>query len=116
MPNIGQLIKNKRKAAGMSLEKLGTACGVSDSEIMKIENGTRKSPNWSTLCKISHTLKFHPFEILLAAGYITKNDIHPNSQIHGLENLDADDVATVQLFIDFLTMRSGNMDDVSKEE
>ncbi|MBD5637566.1 helix-turn-helix transcriptional regulator [Clostridium botulinum] len=116
MPDLGQLIKHKREAARLSMKKLGMACNVSDSEIMKIENGTRKNPNWNTLCEIAHTLNFHPFEILLAAGYITKNDIHPNSQIHGLEKLNADEVAIIQLFIDFLTMRSSNLGDVSKEE
>lgn len=115
MHSLGELIKNKREAAGFSLKRLGIACGVSDSEIMKIENGSRKSPNWNTLCEISQTLDFHPFELLLAAGYITENDIHPNSQIHGLEKLCADDVKMVQLFIDFLAMRSG-MNSVSKEE
>lgn len=116
MPDIGQLIKDKREATGLSQKKLGIACGVSDSEIMKIENGTRIKPQWSTLCGIAHALNFHPFEILLAAGYITENDIHPNSQIHGLENLSTDEVAMVQLFIDFLTIRSHIKDDVSKEE
>lgn len=116
MPDLGQLIKHQREVEGLSLKKLGVACGVSDSEIMKIENGTRRNPNWATLCEIARVLKFHPFKILLAAGYITENDMHPNSQIHGLEKLNADEVAMVQLFIDFLTMRSSSMDDVSKEE
>jgi HTH-type transcriptional regulator, competence development regulator len=114
MPSLGELIKNKREAAGLSLKRLGIACGVSDTEIMKIENGIRKSPNWNILCEISQTLDFHPFELLLAAGYITENDIHPNLQIHGLEKLSADDVKMVQSFIDFLAMRSG-MNIVSKE-
>lgn len=116
MPDLGKFIKDKREAAGLSLKKLGTCCGMSDSEIMKIENGTRKNPNWSNLCEIAHALNFHTFEVLLVAGYITEKDIHPNSHIHGLENLSADDVSVVQLFIDFLTMRSRNVDDVSKED
>ena len=37
MPNLGEMIKNKREAAGLSQKRLGTACGLSDSEIMKIE-------------------------------------------------------------------------------
>lgn len=115
MPEIGQMIKSRREAMGLSLKKLAIACGSSDSEIMKIENGTRKNPNWATLCEIARALNFHPFEILLAAGYISENDMHPNCQIHGLENLDDDGVAMVQLFIDFLTMRNGNKIGISKE-
>lgn len=115
MPGLGELIKIRREAAGLSLKRLGVACGVSDSEIMMIENGSRKSPKWATLCEISKTLDFHPFELLLAAGYITEDDIHPNSYIRGLGKLCADDVKMVQLFIEFLAMRSA-MNSTSKEE
>ena len=90
MPNLGEMIKNKREAAGLSQKKLGTACGLSDSEIMKIENGQRKTPSWKNLCKIAQALDFHPFEILLVAGYITENDIE-----------------TIQLFVDFVISRKG---------
>ena len=41
MPEIGQMIKSRREAMGF--QKLAIACGSSDSEIMKIENGTRKT-------------------------------------------------------------------------
>ena len=90
MPNLGEMIKNKREAAGLSQKRLGTACGLSDSEIMKIENGLRKTPSWKNLCKIAQVLDFHPFEILLVAGYITENDIE-----------------TIQLFVDFMISRKG---------
>jgi transcriptional regulator with XRE-family HTH domain len=116
MPDLDQLIKQKREESGLSQKKLGNACGVSDSEIFKIENGTRKNPNWSTLCKIAQTLNFHPFEILLTAGYITENNIHPNSQIHGLENLNEADIENVQLFIDFLQMRNHKVNVPNKED
>ena len=76
MPNVGTLIKNTRETAGLSQKKLGNACGLSDSEIMKIENGVRQKPNWENLCRIAQALDFHPFKLLLAAGYISENDIH----------------------------------------
>lgn len=105
MSNLGQLIKNKREAVGLSQKKLGSACELSDSEIMKIENGVRKKPNWENLCKIAQALEFHPFELLLAAGYISENDIHPSIQLHGLENLNSGDMECLQLFIDFMISR-----------
>lgn len=107
MPNLGQMIKDKREAAGLSQKKLGTACGLSDSEIMKIENGQRKTPSWRNLCRIAQALEFHPFEILLEAGYITENDINPSVRIHGLDKLDDKDIETVQLFVDFVISRKG---------
>lgn len=116
MHNLGQLIKQKREGSGLSQKKLGDACGVSDSEIFKIESGSRKNPNWSTLCKIARTLNMHPFEILLTAGFITENDIYPNSQIHGLEKLNEADLENVQLFIDYLQMRNHKMNIANKEK
>lgn len=99
---LGELIKEKRKAANISLQKLGDIVGISDSEMMKIENGTRKNPPWQTLCKIAESLNFHPFEILLAAGYISREDINPQILIRGLEKLSNEEIKTVQLFINFI--------------
>ena len=101
MPNpIGELIKARRESLNMSLKKLGEACGVSDSEILKIESGQRKSPNWTTLCKIAQVLQFHPFEIMLAAGYISEKDINPQLRINGLDQLSENDLDFVQSIID----------------
>lgn len=105
MPNLGEMIKEKREAAGLSQKKLGAACGLSDSEIMKIENGQRQTPSWKNLCKIARVLDFHPFEILLAAGYITENDINPGVRFHGLDKLNEKEIETVQLFVDFVISR-----------
>lgn len=108
MPNLGKMIKEKRKLAGLSQKKLGIACDLSDSEIMKIEKGQRKKPNWNNLCRIAKALEFHPFELLMAAGYITENDINPNIRLHGLDKLNNDDIETVQLFVDFVISRKGS--------
>lgn len=105
MSNLGQLIKNRREAIGLSQKKLGSACELSDSEIMKIENGVRKKPNWENLCRIAQALDFHPFELLLAAEYISEKDIHPSLQLHGLENLSNSDMEYLQLLIDFMISR-----------
>lgn len=105
MFNSGQLIKDKREAIGLSQKKLGSACDLSDSEIMRIESGVRRNPNWKNLCRIGQALDIHPFELLLAEGYISEKDIHPSTQLHGLENLDSSDMEYLQLFIDFMISR-----------
>ena len=97
---VGTLIKERREALGMSLKKLSEACEISDSEILKIESGQRKTPNWSALCKIAHALSFHPFEVLLAAGYITESDVNPVYRLKGLDRLSAEDMEVVQNIID----------------
>jgi DNA (cytosine-5)-methyltransferase 1 len=98
--SVGDLIKSRREAMGMSLKKLGEACDVSDSEILKIENGKRKCPNWSTLCRIAKVLNFHPFELLLKAGYISEYDVNPALRLTGLEHLSVEDLEVVQNVID----------------
>lgn len=115
MPKLGQFIKEKREEAGLSQKKLGVACGVSDSEIFKIETGVRKNPSWITLCEISKALSFHPFELLLIAGYISESDIHPSLRIHGLEDLNKNELNDVQQYIDFLISKRESKDKLPEE-
>ena len=103
---IGDFIRERRELMNMSLKKLGEACGISDSEILKIESGQRKSPNWTTLCKVARPLGFHPFEVLLKAGYICESDINPILRITGLNRLSADDIEVVQSVVDALVARN----------
>jgi transcriptional regulator with XRE-family HTH domain len=113
---LGEMIKEKREAKGLSLKSLGKACGISDSEMMKIENGDRKTPNWKTLCRIAEQLEIHPVELLYAAGCISENYVKPYEQIHKLEKLNTSELRTVQLFIDFLISREKSKDVSMKEE
>lgn len=108
MSNLGRIIKEKREALGLSQKKLGDACGLSDSEIYKIETGERKKPNWENLCKIARELKVHPFGFLLEAGYISESDIHPTAKLQGLEQLNSCEIDNVQLFIDFIISKKSN--------
>ena len=110
MNEIGIYIKQKRESFGYSLKQLASLCGTSDSELYKIEKGSRKKPNWKILCGIAKALDIHPFEILLKAGYITDNDISPDNSIKRLNDLSSSDLALVQLYIDFLiAKRNGNL-------
>jgi len=103
MLELGQFIKEKREAAGLSQKALGAAAGISDSAVQRIEAGERKTPGWDTLCKIAKALDFHPFEILQNAGYITAEDLKPYSQpLQGLSELNQTELKYVQLFADFI--------------
>lgn len=115
MPTVGEMIKMRRDEKGLSQKKLGAVCGVSDSEIHKIESGGRKSPSWNTLCLIAKALDTHPFEYLLAAGYISEGDIHPSNLINGMDQLNAEGLRNLQLFVDFLLSRP-EMQSIPKEE
>ena len=102
MNDIGNYIKEKREAAGISLKALGKYVGVSDSEIHKIESGQRKSPNWITLCEIGKALNISPLEILIEAGMISKDDIAPQILLKGIDKLTEEQLADVQDYINFL--------------
>jgi len=108
MTSIGEFVKNKRLELGISQKKLGFMVELSDSEIMKIENGTRKSPNWESLCKLAKVFDISPLEILLVAGYITDEDINPQSKIRGLDKLTAKEIDEVQQYVDFVVSKSKN--------
>lgn len=62
--DIGALIKRRKIERGLSLQALGKRCGVSDSEILKIERGERQSPSCHTLRRIALELGFHPLNCL----------------------------------------------------
>lgn len=113
MSNVGDLIKQKRIKAKLSQKNLGKACGISDSEIMKIENGQRKTPNWENLCKISKALSIHPFDILLVAGYISESDFNSSNRLRNLDKLDENDCNFLQSLIDFMISRK-ETDEISK--
>lgn len=110
MSQLGDLIKSKREALGLSQKRLGNICDLSDSEIMRIENGTREKPNWDNLCRIAQALGFSPLEILLSAGYITENDIHPAVKIKGLEKLSEGEIRYLQMFVDFMILKKNSED------
>lgn len=102
MADIGAFIKQKREKAGYSLKKLASLCGISDSELFKIENGTRQNPNWKNLCEIAKALEIHPFEFLLEANYISETDINPIIKLKRVDKLNSCELNLVQLYIDFL--------------
>ena len=105
MSNLGQFIKNKRDAVGLSQKELGASCGISDAAIQRIETGKTKKPGWELLCKIAKAAKIHPFEILKESGYITDSDINPSLRLNGLEALDSNELQSLQMYIDFMMFK-----------
>jgi len=102
MVSLGFFIKNKRESVGYSMRKLSSISGVSDSEIMKIENGERKNPGCQNLCRIAEALDVSPVEIFLKAGYLSENDVYPCTRIRGIDSLGENDIEMVQFFVDFI--------------
>ena len=64
MKDIGTLIHDRRKELGISLEKIGNACGVYKSTVMRWENGRSKDIKRSHI-EILSRLLYLPIEALL---------------------------------------------------
>lgn len=102
MESVGAIIKENRELCGINRRKLSVLSGISDSELMKIENGERKNPSWTNLCRIAAALEMNPIDFLLKTGYITQKDVNPAYMLKRIDKLEQDDLLELQLFIDFL--------------
>lgn len=114
MTEFGLLIKTKREERGLSLRKLSASCGISDSELMKIESGERKTPNYKTICCLASELGMHPVELLCAAGIMDESYVKPYRLIRNLEKLDGGELEIVQTLIDAL-IKKKTREKLSKE-
>lgn len=56
MAKFGEYIKEKRKEKNMSASNLARASGLSITEISRLENGSRRSPNATTVYYLSKAL------------------------------------------------------------
>lgn len=102
MAGVGDVIKQNRELCGFSRKKLAELSGISDSELMKIENGERKTPSWKNLCEIAKVLNISPIEFMIKTGYLTHKDLNPVYMLKRVDKLDQEDLRELQLFIDFL--------------
>lgn len=119
MASVGEVIKENREVCGLSRKKLADLSGISDSELLKIENGERKNPNWKNLCEIAKALDISPIEFMIQTGYLTLKDINPVYMLKRVDKLEEDDLRELQLFIDFLISKrntnlkgSGEINDI----
>lgn len=68
--NVSEYVKSKRMEKGISQRQLSALCGVSNSEISRIEAGERRNPSPAVLQSVAMALGVPYEEILLAAGYL----------------------------------------------
>lgn len=64
---FGQVIRTRRKAAGMSQEELATGAGVSSSFVSQIENGLR-GPTLNTIVGLAEALGVQVSDLVEEAG------------------------------------------------
>ncbi len=56
MSNVGEVIKERRLAKGMSKRALAEKAGISHSEVHRIENGERQNPSVPMLIALADAL------------------------------------------------------------
>lgn len=72
MSKVGDFIRDRRLAKGLSKRQLAEKAGISHSEVHRIENGERQNPSVPMLIALADALGIPQDDILVLAGY--KND------------------------------------------
>ncbi len=77
MSSVGEVIKERRLAKGMSKRALAEKAGISHSEVHRIENGERQNPSMPMLIALADALGIPQDDILMLAGYKSNNEDTP---------------------------------------
>lgn len=64
MINVGERLKNRRLELDLTLEEVGSLCGVSKSTVMKWENGEIENMKRDKIVLIAKALKVEPIYVL----------------------------------------------------
>lgn len=75
MNKLGGLIKETRKNKGLTTTELAKRIDVTQGYISHLENHRKKQPSHEILKKLADTLDIDFLDIMLAAGYITEQDM-----------------------------------------
>lgn len=78
MSEVGNLIYERRKALGLTLEEVGNAVGVSKSTVKKWENGFISNMRRDKIEKLAKILEISPVRLL---GITEKTYLQPNDPL-----------------------------------
>jgi len=92
MNDLGQLIKQQRLMASLTLQQLASMSGVSASHLGRIERGERY-PSASILRKIARPLGYDEDELFTLAGYLSPQTSRVAKADPGYSGYLAPDVA-----------------------
>lgn len=71
--NLGETLKGRREAKGLTLKQVSHMSGVSTAHIGRIENGKR-FPTGRILRKLAEPLEFSEVELCKLAGFMSRDD------------------------------------------
>ena len=72
---LGEYIRQRRTALGISRHKLAMDAGISHTEVHRIETGERKMSSLKVLCAIAESLSVPQEELLKVSGYAPSDDL-----------------------------------------
>jgi transcriptional regulator with XRE-family HTH domain len=72
---LGELLREKREAKGLSIRALAREADMRDTTIMRIEQGLRAAPTPDVLARLAEVLELPVSELFTLAGYTTPDDL-----------------------------------------
>lgn len=72
---LGILLRDERKKLGYSTYELAAAAGVSESTVVRIEQGHFSAPSPSKLARFAEALQISLADLYAKAGYLVPNDL-----------------------------------------
>ncbi len=97
---LGKRIKEIRKRAGLTQEKLAELAGIETPSLSNIENG-KNYPNYETLEKISSALNVRPFELYLFEHFMPKDQLIGEMMV----SMQNNEVLTQKMYQYFLCIK-----------
>ena len=100
---LSSYLKSQREAKGLSVRSLAEKAGISHTEIMRIEDGTRKQPSPLKLRAIADALECSYDAMMIHVGYFEpRSSGMAVSAINGANDLTPEETAEVEKYIEFL--------------
>ena len=72
---LGDYLRQARRAAELSAVQLAEKSGVSDATIIRIENGQYRTPQAESLAQMAHALDLSVHDVFERAGYLSNDDL-----------------------------------------
>jgi transcriptional regulator with XRE-family HTH domain len=96
---LGQLLKARREACGLSTHRLAAAAEMDQATIVRLEAGSIVAPRPNKLSRIAQVLGISGADIFALAGYAVPNDLptlrpYLFAKYHGLLAEDIDKIET----------------------
>ena len=110
MSKVGDFIKERRMAKGLSKRQLAEKAGISHSEVHRIENGERQKPSAPMLIALANALGIPQDDILVRAGYKNGDDSTPLIEKVFPDLKTQKQQETAQKIVDGLSRNSGLKD------